>query len=208
MLTPAFIYNGPDDATLTVALAHGAGAAMDSPFMNAFAEGLGSTGFRVARFEFPYMQRRRAEGTRRPPDRPPVLIEAWRAVIAELTGSGKLVIGGKSMGGRMASMIADDVDARGLVCLCYPFHAPGKTALPERLGHMATIKTPTFIVQGTRDALGNQSEVGDYPLSDSINIHWSEDGDHSLKPRIASGRTEAQNIHESIAAVGAFLGQL
>ncbi|MFP6743600.1 MAG: alpha/beta family hydrolase, partial [Alphaproteobacteria bacterium] len=113
MLTPAFIYNGPDDATLTVALAHGAGAAMDSPFMNAFAEGLGSAGFRVARFEFPYMQRRRAEGTRRPPDRPPVLIETWRAVIAELTCSSKLVVGGKSMGGRMASMIADDVDARG-----------------------------------------------------------------------------------------------
>lgn len=208
MLTPPLLFDGPDDASLTVALAHGAGAPLDSPFMNAFADGLGSAGFRVARFEFPYMQRRRAEGTRRPPDRAPVLVETWRAVIAELGGGDRLVIGGKSMGGRMASMIADDVGARGLVCLGYPFHAPGKTASPERLGHMATIETPTIIVQGTRDALGGQGEVGGYPLSGAINIHWSEDGDHSLKPRVASGRTESQNINEGIAAVAAFLQKL
>lgn len=208
MLTPPLLYDGPDDARLTVALAHGAGAAMDSPFMNAFAEGLGAAGYCVARFEFPYMQRRRAEGSRRPPDRAPVLIEAWRAVIDELGGGAALVIGGKSMGGRMASMIADDMGASGLVCLGYPFHAPGKTASPERLGHMATLKTPTLMVQGSRDALGARGEVEGYALSPAVRIHWSEDGDHSLKPRVASGRSEAQNIAEGIAAVVAFLQQL
>lgn len=208
MLTPPLHYDGSDDASLTVALAHGAGAAMDSPFMNAFAEGLGAAGYRVARFEFRYMQRRRAEGTRRPPDRAPVLLEAWQAVIAELGGGSRLVIGGKSMGGRMASMIADQSAVRGLVCLGYPFHAPGKTAAPERLGHMATLTTPTLIVQGTRDALGAQVEVAGYALSGAIHIHWSEDGDHSLKPRVASGRTEAQNIAEGVDAVVGFLNQL
>jgi predicted alpha/beta-hydrolase family hydrolase len=209
-MTPPLLFNGPDGAPLTVALAHGAGAAMDSPFMTTFAEGLGGAGFRVARFEFPYMQRRRAEGTRRPPDRAPVLIETWRAVIAALGGGGggALIIGGKSMGGRMASTIADDVAARGLVCLGYPFHPPGKAASPERLGHMATLKTPTLIVQGTRDTLGNQDEVGGYALSRAIHIHWSEDGDHSLKPRVASGRTEGRNIAEGVEAVVAFLEQL
>jgi predicted alpha/beta-hydrolase family hydrolase len=208
VLTPPILYDGPDDASLTVALAHGAGAAMDSPFMNAFAEGLGAASYRVARFEFPYMQRRRAEGIRRPPDRAPVLLETWQAVIAALGGGGALAIGGKSMGGRMASMIADQSTVTGLVCLGYPFHAPGKTASPERLGHMATLTTPTLIVQGTRDALGAKGEVSDYPLSPAVEIHWSEDGDHSLKPRVASGRTEAQNIAEGVDAVVVFLGQL
>ena len=208
MLAPPLLYDGPDDATLTVVLAHGAGAAMDSPFMNAFAEGLGAAGYRVARFEFPYMQRRRAEGTRRPPDRAPILIETWQAVIAKLGGGSALAIGGKSMGGRMASMIADEMGAQGLVCLGYPFHAPGKTASPERLGHMAKLKTPTLIVQGTRDALGAKGEVSDYPLSSAAHIHWSEDGDHSLKPRVASGLTEAQNIAKGVDAVVVFLGQL
>jgi hypothetical protein len=208
VLTPPLLYDGPDDASLTVTLAHGAGAAMDSPFMNAFAEGLAAAGYRVARFEFPYMQRRRAEGTRLPPDRAPVLLDAWQAVIAELGGGDALVIGGKSMGGRMASMIADQAAVRGLVCLGYPFHAPGKTTSPERLGHMATLTTPSLIVQGTRDALGAQGEVDDYPLSPAAQIHWSEDGDHSLKPRVASGRTEAQNIAEGVDAVIGFLRQL
>jgi hypothetical protein len=180
---------------------------MDSPFMITFAEGLGAAGFRVARFEFSYMQRRRAEGTRRPPDRAPVLLETWNAVIAELGGGDALVIGGKSMGGRMASMIADQAAVRGLVCIGYPFHAPGKTASPERLGHMATLKTPTLIVQGSRDALGAREDVEGYALSPAIRIHWSEDGDHSLKPRVVSGRTEAQNIGEGVEAVVGFLSQ-
>ena len=101
---------------MTVALAHSAGAPMDSPFMAAFAEGLAAEGFRAARFEFPYMVRRRETGTRKPPDRGPVLLDTWAAVIREL-GPENLVIGGKSMGGRIASQVADEVKAKGLICL-------------------------------------------------------------------------------------------
>ena len=176
--------------------------------MNTFAEGLAAAGFRAARFEFPYMRARRESGKRRPPDRAPVLLETWRTVIESLGGAGSLVVGGKSLGGRIASMIADDVGARGLVCLGYPFHAPGKAAAAERLAHMATLRTPALIVQGARDTLGNRGEVAGYALSPAIRIHWSEDGDHSLKPRVASGRTEARNLAEAVEAVVGFVGGL
>lgn len=206
MSTP-LVFDGPDDADLTIALAHGAGAPMDSPFMATIAAGLARAGLRVARFEFPYMRKRRIDGTRRPPDRAPVLLETWRAVIATL-GPGRLVIGGKSLGGRIASMLADQAGVRALVCLGYPFHAPGRPATPERLVHMAALATPTLIVQGERDTLGAPAEVAGYTLSPAIDIAWMIDGDHSLKPRKASGRSEADNLADAIAAVVAFAGGL
>ena len=206
MSTP-LVFDGPDDADLTVALAHGAGAPMDSPFMVTIAAGLARAGLRVVRFEFPYMRKRRIDGTRRPPDRAPVLLETWRAVIATL-GPGRLVIGGKSLGGRIASLLADQAGVRALVCLGYPFHAPGRPATPERLVHMAALATPTLIVQGERDTLGAPAEVAGYTLSPAIDIAWMIDGDHSLKPRKASGRSEADNLADAIAAVVAFAGGL
>jgi predicted alpha/beta-hydrolase family hydrolase len=176
------------EAPLTLALAHGAGAPMDTAFMTAFARGLAAEGIRVARFEFPYMAARRRDGRKRPPDREPVLLEAWRRVIAAL-GPENLAIGGKSLG----------------VCLGYPFHPPGR---PDKLrtAHLRTIETPTLIVQGTRDPLGGASEVPGYGLSPAIRLHWAEDGDHGLAPRKASGRTTEQNWAEAIRAIAAFLG--
>ena len=195
--------DGPDDAGTTVALAHGAGAGMDSPAMESFATGLAAEGFQVVRFEFPYMARRRETGKRGGPDRPPVLMETWRQVIATVGGR-RLVIGGKSMGGRIASMIADDAGVRGLVCLGYPFHPPGK---PENLrtAHLAALETPTLIVQGTRDPFGKSDEVQGYALSDAIRVHWLEDGDHSFRPRKSSGRTLEQNMAEAVAAIKEFV---
>ena len=193
---------GPVEPALTLALAHGAGAPMDSPFMAAFAAGLAAEGIRVARFEFPYMAARRHDGRKRPPDREAVLLEAWRQVIARL-GPGRLAIGGKSLGGRMASMVADETGVRGLVCLGYPFHPPGR---PDKLrtAHLETIKTPTLIVQGTRDSFGGPGEVEGYTLSPAVRLHWAEDGDHGLAPRKASGRTTEGNWAEAISAIAAF----
>jgi predicted alpha/beta-hydrolase family hydrolase len=198
--------DGPERGR-TLVLAHGAGAPMDTPFMNAIARGLAERELRVVRFEFPYMQRRREGGTRRPPDREATLRATWLEVIAKLGGAARLILGGKSMGGRIASLLADEVGALGLVCLGYPFHPPGK---PERLrvAHLAELRTPTLIVQGTRDSLGNRDEVGGYALSAAIRIHWSEDGDHSLKPRKRSGRTAEQNLDDAVAAVAAFARSL
>jgi predicted alpha/beta-hydrolase family hydrolase len=201
--SPPLLADGPEDSAHTVVLTHGAGAPMDSPFMNTLAAGLAARGIRVVRFEFPYMHARR-EGQRRPPDREPVLRKAWHQVIGELGGGAHLVIGGKSLGGRIASYVADEARVAGLVCLGYPFHPPGdKQKL--RTAHLATLKTPTLIVQGTRDDFGTPAQVSSYDLSPAIRLVWLEDGDHSWKPRKASGRTEAGNLAEGVEAVAEFV---
>ena len=205
-MTPTFIWNGPKSASLTIALAHGAGAPMDTPFMNFFAEGLAAKDYRVARFEFPYMAARRLDGKRKPPDRQPLLLETWRAVIAEI-GADKLVIGGKSMGGRMASLIADEAKVRGLLCLGYPFYGAGRKDKP-RTEHLVTLKTPILICQGTRDPMGDKEAVSKLTLSRKIRMHWADDGDHDLKPRKASGLNHAQNLTAALDAATLFLAGL
>lgn len=205
-----FLFDGPADAPVTVLLAHGAGAPMDSASMTATAQALAGAGFRVARFEFAYMAARR-NGVRKPPPRGETLMPEYRQAVQALavdrTG-GPLIIGGKSMGGRVASMIADELHAdgtiAGLLCLGYPFHPPAK---PQQLrtAHLAGLKTPTLICQGTRDEFGTRSEVETYALSDRIKILWLEDGDHDLKPRkTISGFSPADHLRTMAATVKAW----
>ncbi len=177
---------------------------MDSPFMQHLAEGVAASGIRVIRFEFPYMQQRRDNGKSGAPDPPRVLMQSFRDAIAAAGGCSGLVIGGKSMGGRIASMVADDAAVRGVVCLGYPFHPPGK---PEktRTTHLETLRTATLIIQGTRDSFGRPEEVGGYKLSPAVRIEWLEDGDHSFKPRARSGRTEADNLRAAVMLVTEFI---
>jgi uncharacterized protein len=204
-----FLFDGPARAPLTLVLAHGAGAPMDSPFLEAIAKGIASADFRVARFEFPYMRARREEGRKGPPDREPVLRESWHdaiRVLSEKNGPGSLVIGGKSMGGRIASMVADQAGVAGLVCLGYPFHPPGQPN-KLRVAHLAGLKTPGLVVQGTRDPFGGKDDVSRYSLSKTLRVAFLEDGDHSFRPRVSSGRTEAQNLTEAVALVAAFLAK-
>jgi predicted alpha/beta-hydrolase family hydrolase len=198
------LIDGPKTAAKSFLFAHGAGASMDSPFMQRVAEGVAASGVRVIRFEFPYMERRRETGKGGAPDPPHILMQSFRDAIEQVGGGSRLVIGGKSMGGRIASMVADDTGVRGVVCLGYPFHPPGK---PEktRTKHLETIRTPMLIVQGTRDTLGLQEEIDNYKLSPAIRIEWIEDGDHSFKPRARSGRTEAGNVDAAIALVAEFI---
>lgn len=193
-----FLFDGPQDANVTILLAHGAGAPMDSASMTAAAQALASVGFRVARFEFGYMASRRTAGGRKPPPRAETLNPEYHAAIAELGAGGPLIIGGKSMGGRVASMVADDLFSAdkiaGLLCLGYPFHPPAK---PQQLRtrHLAALQTPTLICQGTRDEFGTRDEVAGYALSGRIEILWLEDGDHDLKPRKSvSGFTAADHL--------------
>jgi hypothetical protein len=198
-----FLTDGPDQADTVIALAHGAGSGMDTPFMTAIARGLAGLGLRVVRFEFPYMEKRRDDGKRRGPDPARLLIATWNEVIAELTPE-RLVIAGKSMGGRIASMVADDARVRGLVCLGYPFHPPGQPE-KKRTAHLETLTTPTLILQGTRDPFGTPEDVESYALSPAIRVEWIEDGDHSFKPRVKSGRTLEQNIATAIDQAAGFV---
>jgi predicted alpha/beta-hydrolase family hydrolase len=176
---------------------------MDTPFMKFFAERLAEEGMRVARFEFPYLADYRKIGKKRPPDREPTLRRSWLDVVQQL-GTDRLIIGGKSMGGRIASLIADEALVAGLVCLGYPFHPVGK---PDKLRveHLQDIQTPTLIVQGTRDSFGTRDEVAGYRLSSTVRVHWLEDGDHSFKPRKSSGRTEEQNWREGVGSIVEFV---
>jgi predicted alpha/beta-hydrolase family hydrolase len=199
-----FLVEGAGDAAHTIVLAHGAGAPMDSPFMNRVSAGLAPRGIRVVRFEFAYMAKRRTEGRRGAPDREPALRARWKEVVEQFGGGPRVVVGGKSLGGRIASMVADEVSARGLVCLGYPFHPPGDRSR-LRTAHLAELRTPALIVQGTRDPFGTREDVAGYTLSGAIRIAWLEAGDHSFKPPARSGRTEAQNLEEGIAAVAAFV---
>lgn len=199
------IFDGPAEAATVIALAHGAGAAMDTPFMNRIATGLADHGLRVARFEFPYMAQRRIDGKRRGPNTARVLDETWRQVIATLRPAQRLIIGGKSMGGRIASMVAVDEAVDGVICLGYPFHPPAK---PEKLrtAHLEAIRVPTLIVQGTRDPFGRPDEVERYGLSSSIEFCWLADGDHSFKPRKSSGFTQDQHLTTAVEAMVQFIG--
>lgn len=199
---PEFRFDGPKRASTTIVLAHGAGAGMDTPFMNFFTDSLADRGLRVVRFEFPYMAKRRTAGKKGPPDAQPILRETWLTVIDKLGAKG-LVIGGKSMGGRIASLVADDSGVGGLVCLGYPFHPVGK---PQqlRVEHLQSIKTSTLIVQGERDPFGSRDEVAGYELSPAVKLHWVTDGDHSFKPRKSSGRTEQENWETALGMIATF----
>lgn len=197
-MTHRFLVAGPDKAKTTILLAHGAGGAMDTQWMDAITQALSDHGLKIIRFEFDYMASRRTSSKRRPPPRAELLQDEFKAVVSQLGKQGSLVIGGKSMGGRVASMIADELYREGMIvgllCLGYPFHPTGK---PEKLrtAHLTELSTPTLICQGTRDPFGSKAEVAGYQLSNAIRLNWLDDGDHDFKPRKAiSGLTVKDHI--------------
>ena len=195
-----------EDNPITFIFAHGAGAGMDHEFMQSVAKGLAFKGIRVIRFNFPYMIKRAEDGKRRPPDRAPKLLEAYQEII-EQTDADKLVIGGKSMGGRMASHLSELDKVAAMACLGFPFHPPGK---PEKYKgeHLAELAKPCLILQGERDTFGKREEFADFNLSDSIRVEFIPDGDHSFKPRKSSGYTEQQNIALTVGKLSAFIKEV
>lgn len=209
---PQFLFNGPEDAPTTILLAHGAGAPMDSQSMSAAARALADAGFRVARFEFAYMASRRTPEGRKPVPRADKVNPEYVAAVDALAASGPLIIGGKSMGGRVASMVADELHAAGriagLLCLGYPFHPPDK---PDQLRtkHLVGLKTPALICQGTRDEFGTREDVAGYGLSSSIEFLWLEDGDHDLRPRKSvSGFSALDHLKTLAATVRQWAGRI
>lgn len=201
--------DGPASAPATLVLAHGAGAPMDSPFMGTIAGGLAERGWRVLRFPFPYMARQQLTGRKSAPDALPKLLESFREVVAEAGGHGPLIIGGKSLGGRVASLLADELapqGVKGCLCLGYPFHPPGRPT-QLRTDHLTRQATPTLILQGERDPFGRREEVEGYALSARVQVEWIPAGDHSFKPTRSSGRSEAENWQEAVQRADRFLRQ-
>ncbi len=207
-----FLRTGPADAPARFLCAHGAGAGADTPFLRVFAQQLAERGVVATfRFEFAYMAARRSGGPRKPPPKAERLVDEYRAAVAAAGPGSPLVIGGKSMGGRVGSLIADDLHAAGriagLVCLGYPFHPPNR---PEQLRtrHLAGLSCPALIVQGERDPFGSRAEVEALleagQLSPAIQFHWAGDGDHDLGPRGSSGFTRKTNLAAAADAVSAW----
>lgn len=206
-----FLHDNAEDAVARLLLAHGAGAPMDHPWLNDFTALLVERQVSVTRFEFDFMAARRGGGKRRPAPRGDKLVPEYQTAVAtvaaDLDDGLPLLIGGKSLGGRVASMAAADLRARGtiagVVCLGYPFHPAAK---PEtlRTAHLIAFDCPALIIQGTRDPLGSRAEVEDYGLDDRIEFVWLEDGDHDLKPRRKSGFSLSDHMRTAAHAVAAF----
>lgn len=195
-----------DGSSGCLLIAHGAGAGQQSPYMSWIREALAQHGVQTLAIEFAYMQRMQREGRRRPPPRIDLLVEElsqWCDILTRPEG-GNPWLGGKSMGGRAASLLAANEEVAGLVLCGYPFHPPGK---PERLrlSHWPSIGCPTLVVQGSRDPFGMREEVEGYTLAEGVKVHWLADGDHDWKPRRSSGRSQAELIDEGAAVIAAFM---
>ena len=215
-MTELLINRAEQNSIACLLLAHGAGAPMDSDYMNGLTACLNKQGIAVARFEFPYMQRRRTEGKKFPPNGIKQLESSFREAFRQLAERADknlpLLIGGKSMGGRVASMVADewfadDLPVAGVCCFGYPFHAPGK---PEnlRIEHLLTQKTPTLILQGTRDPFGKPETIKPLSLSKNVEIIWLESGEHDMKPLAKSGLTQQGLWQQAAAVVNSFVKKL
>lgn len=187
---------------------------MTSPWLEALTDAIVEAGVCVARFEFAYMAARR-EGKRTPPPKAERCIPEYIAMVEtysrHLPASRRLVIGGKSMGGRVASLSADDLYAKrfvsGLICLSYPFHPP-KRPNELRTAHLEHLATPAMIVQGERDPFGTPAEIKTYALSPAVKVAVIKDGDHDLAPRASSGTTLSNNISEAARLVCLFCQSL
>ena len=184
-------YQGPTrGADRAVLLAHGAGADMHAAALTNVADALADAKVPSLRFNFPYK-----EAGRRGPDRPPVLEGAVRAAAAELAQRAKvpaarLVMGGRSMGGRICSMVAAEDGALGLTLLGYPLHPPGK-ADRSRVAHFPSLRMPVLFASGTRDVFGTPQELerAAEKIPGPIEFHWIDTADHGFRPLKSSGLT-------------------
>jgi predicted alpha/beta-hydrolase family hydrolase len=196
----------PAGASAVVVLGHGAGSGMASPFMAGIAGALVELGLAVARFDFPYMH-----AGRKAPDAAPALVETWRlarAAVAEETGL-PIVAGGKSLGGRIASMaVAEGMPAEALVFLGYPLHPPGR---PEKLrrDHLDQVAVPMLFLQGSRDPFARPDLLAETVagLSGRATLVTVENGDHSF--RVPGGPRDGAAIGAGLApAVAGFVSDV
>lgn len=185
-------------------LAHGAGAGSSSQFIQQLTVALLQNMVDVVTFDFAYMQQIAKTGKKRPPDKQANLQAQYIEVIDALPSGLPVFIGGKSMGGRIASEILQQSPVQGAVCFGYPFHPPGK---PEklRIDHLREVGKPVLVVQGERDTFGNRQQIVDYPLAKSVQVAFLDDGDHSFKPRKASGFQQQEHIRAAAQLAATFI---
>jgi len=213
----AYILDKAPQAKATLVFAHGAGAGMDSDFIQRISFLLNQRQINVIRFNFPYMEKRIIDGKRRPPDRMPKLVDDFELLLkqldsnAELNSQLPLFVSGKSMGSRVAATLLAEKRAvscsiKGLIAIGYPFHPLGK---PDnlRLAPLTENKKPVLIIQGDRDKLGNKEEIDSYELPPNCYVSYMPDGDHDIKPRVKSGFTHEQHIIQTCDQIFRFISE-
>ncbi len=213
LIIKEFLVNSPEQEPKGIfLLAHGPSKGMASPFMETIAKGVVAAGVRVVRFHFPYMEDTLQTGKEKPVNQRRILKKCFSEVIThciekERCSSKYIIIGGKSMGARIASIVADEHKVAGVICLGYPFHPLEK---PEkfRIKHLRNIQTPTLICQGERDQFGTREEVQQQILSKSVKFHWLEKCDHNFRPSRRSNRTLDENLEDVIHACNNFINHL
>lgn len=187
-------WHHPTQGNTYVVLAHGAGGNLNTPGLTRYAEGLANRGIGAIRFNFPY-----AEAKRKIPDRAPRLEAAFRAVAEKVRSRASILyLGGRSMGGRIAShLLADGFGANGLICMSYPLHPPGQ---PDRRRdeHLRRITVPMLFLQGSQDAFAKMNLLRNALTAlPTATLHVIEGADHSLRVK---GRTEPDVITELVEA--------
>ncbi|EDQ01856.1 alpha/beta fold hydrolase [Shewanella benthica] len=203
LLESECVLDGTPNETLII-FTHGAGASMHSDFMQEMARGLlakgAEHGIGVLRFNFPYMRANALDGKRRPPDRAPKILKDFnihiKAIKQEYSPK-RIILMGKSMGGRMAAILAADTPVDGVICLGYPF-IPLKGGEP-RLAPIEECQAPLCVIQGERDKFGGKGQVELWSVMDKVRLHWLTDGDHSFKPRKSSGTSQEANLNAAIS---------
>lgn len=188
------IVNSSSEPKARLLLAHGAGAGLHSDFMQQLAQQLAAHNIEVWRFNFAYMQRFIDTGKRSLPDKMPLLQQEFMQQLDKCPADLPLFIGGKSMGGRVASLLSGHDKVKGIFAFGYPFHPPKKPSW--RTEHFAALACPLFIAQGERDAFGTKTELASMQWP-KVALHWLTDGDHDFKPRVKSGLTQQQLITQA-----------
>ena len=202
-----------EDPKALVIFAHGAGADMKHQYIEDLVQLMNAQQLNVLRFNFPFMDKRKLDGKRRPPDRMPTLVACYQSILANVTTDLPIYIAGKSMGGRVAAILAGDKDLmnthqiRGVICLGYPFH-PAKKTDKLRLAPLQETQRPVLILQGQRDALGSEIEIKAYELSSHCQLHFFNDGDHDLKPRVKSGYNLKQHQSAAVNKMRSFIDEI
>lgn len=186
------------NAVAQIVLTHGAGASCQSDFMQQLAQALTAQQLQVTLFDFVYMRQRQISGKKRPPPKAAVLIAELAELLATTSTALPLFIGGKSMGGRIASMLAADTELTasiaGVFAYGYPFHPPKKAQW--RIEHFAQLAAPLHIIQGERDPFGYKAEVSELSWP-NVTTHWLTSADHDFKALKSSGLTQQDLINQA-----------
>ncbi|MGB0591868.1 MAG: alpha/beta family hydrolase [Myxococcota bacterium] len=194
-----YAWHGPTDSPDFLVLAPGDQAQLDDDAPKAIAQGLGEAGVRVVRFPFPYCET--SDGARRDA----LLAEHIREAAALKAPSQRLILGGLSRGARVSGELANDLGAIALLAFAYPFHPRHDPDPGQRAKALGELTVPVMLFQGTRDSRGNRQQVLGYGLPNHVQVHWLDDANHALEPRLRSGHTQADQLAQAVTLAASFL---